>query len=385
MIKEPEIQYIEKFICRDSLKTNDPYDIWKTKLGIQVKKLYYSKPKLGIIPAAVLTIYDHYINNFIRIGYKKQEYPIVRAQAASSLLNLYNKTNNKTYLTQARKHIDWLLLNSSRNYSGFCWGTGFKIVIGKDLVYDKETPFTTNTIYVLEALDEYYKVTKEKRILNVIKSIYEFYEKDIIVLYEDHKILITSYGPFKDRVVTNAVSYTMFAYSIFYNYIDEKEYIYKKVNKMFQFIKSVQNEDGSWLYAPHDENSFIDCFHSCFVLKNIYKSNLNIKLDGCQELIKLGYQYIKKSFYDKHSGLYKRFVKTNKSSIIKFDLYDNAELVYLAKLLDDIELVQSLKKNIRSSFIVNDEIYSVIDLFGFKRNKNTLRWAISPYILAISK
>ena len=385
MIKESEKQFIEKFVCRESLKTNDPYDIWKTKLGIGVKKFYYSNPKLGIIPAAVFTIYDHYINNFIRIGYKKQEYPIVRAQATLALLNLYNKTNNETYLGQARKHIDWLLSNSSRNYGGFCWGTGFEIVIGKNLVYDKEIHFTTNTIYVLEALDEYYKVTKEASILNVIKSIYEFYEKDIIVIYEDHKILITSYGPIKDRVVTNAVSYTMFAYSIFYNYIDEKEYIKKKVNKMFQFIISVQNEDGSWLYAPHDDNSFIDCFHSCFVLKNIYKSNLIIKLDGSEELVKLGYQFIKNSSYDKNSGLYKRFVKANKSSIIKFDLYDNAELVYLAKLLDDFELVQSLMKSIRSSFIVNDEIYSALDLFGFKRNKNTLRWAVLPYVLAMSK
>ena len=154
---------------------------------------------------------------------------------------------------------------------------------------------------------------------------------------------------------------------------------------MFQFIISVQNEDGSWLYAPHDDNSFIDCFHSCFVLKNIYKSNLIIKLDGSEELVKLGYQFIKNSFYDKNSGLYKRFVKANKSSIIKFDLYDNAELVYLAKLLDDFELVQSLMKSIRSSFIVNDEIYSALDLFGFKRNKNTLRWAVLPYVLAMSK
>ena len=116
---------IEKYLLNDDLSTYDPYDIWKTGVGIKTKKLYYKNKYIGLIPAGLLSIYDIYINNRLRFAYKKQEYPIVRAQAALSLMNLYKKDNNIEYLECARNHIDWLLNNYCTGYSGYCWGIGF--------------------------------------------------------------------------------------------------------------------------------------------------------------------------------------------------------------------------------------------------------------------
>lgn len=377
------IDLIDRFLLKDDLSSYDPYDIWKTPLGIGVKKFYYKNKLAGLIPAGLFNLFDFYINNRLRIFYKKQEYPIVRAQAALALMNLYKRDANEKYLEYAKKHIDWLLKNYSKGYAGYCWGTGFPIVISADLVYSKEVPFTTNVPYALEALHEYYKITKDKEILVVIKSIYEFYENDIFIIDENKNILITSYGPFKDRVVTNSVSYTMYAYSIFYLYLDNQEYIQDKIIRMFSFIQSVKNENGSWLYAPYDNNSFIDCFHSCFVVKNIYKSSLNVCLDS-KQTIDTGYKFIMESFFDNKTGLCKRFTKSNKPSIVKFDLYDNAEFLYLAKLLDDIPRIQQSEKSINNFFIKDFNIYSIIDIIGFQKNRNTLRWAVMPYLLALS-
>ncbi len=373
---------LESYLLCDNLETYDPYDIWKSSIGMKIKKLYYKNKYLGLLPAGVLTIYDFYINNQLRIGYRKQEYPVVRAQAVLALLNLYKKERDEKYLKYAKLHIDWLLKNSSKGYSGYCWGTGFKIVISDTLIYDENTPFSTNTPYILEALFNYYKTTHDNEILNVLKSVYQFYEKDLVVLEEDDNLLITSYGPFKDRVVTNSVSYTMFAYSIFYQIIDEKEYIEKKIKKMYNFIVSVQKENGSWFYAPYDNNSFIDCFHSVFVLKNIIKTQKVVQLEA-NDTIEKGYRYIQENFYNNQYGLYKRFSVSNKPSIVKFDLYDNAEMLLLAKLKEDFETVERLEKSILQ-FIKRDQIYSIIDFFGFKKNRNTLRWAAMPYILARS-
>lgn len=377
-------ELIEKYLLTDDLSTYDPYDIWKTSLGIRVKQLYYKNKYLGLIPAGVLTIYDLYINNSLRIGYKKQEYPIVRSQAALALLNLYKKDSKKIYLEYAKKHIDWLLENSSKGYSGYCWGTGFKIVISDTLIYDENVPFSTNTPYILEALYEYYQVTKDIIIFEVIQSIYDFYEKDLVVLQEDENILITSYGPIKDRVVTNAVSYTMFAYSIFYKLFENKEYIAQKIEKMMNFVALVQREDGSWLYAPYDSGSFIDCFHSAFVLKNIIKTCENTEIELKSEIVNSGYKYIKENFLDESSGLFKRFSISNKPSLTKFDLYDNAEMLYLSKLVNDGALSISLEKNIETYFHSYKNIYSLIDISKRKKNKNTLRWAVIPYLLAKS-
>jgi hypothetical protein len=244
-------------------------------------------------------------------------------------------------------------------------------------------PFSTNTPYILEALYEYFIVTNDKVILEIIKSIYQFYEKDLIILKESDKFLITSYAPFRDRVVTNAVSYTMFAYSIFYKILDEKEYITKRIKKMYNFLVSVQDDNGSWFYAPYDRDSFIDCFHSAFVLKNIIKTRKNgIDIDTDEVLVR-GYRYIKENFYDSDYRLYRRFSISNKPSIVKFDLYDNAEMLYLAKLMRDNRVIGELESSI-SQFIYRDSIYSVLDIFGFRKNRDTLRWAVMPYILAKS-
>ena len=375
---------IEKYLLKDDLSTYDPYDIWKTDIGVRVKRLYFKNKYLGVFPAAALTLYDLYLNNSFRIGYTKQEYPIVRAQICLSLLNFYKKEKNNIYLEHAKKHIKWLIKNSSKGYSGYCWGTGFRIVISDKLIYDETIPFSTNTPYILECMYEYYKITKDSKILDIIKSIYEFYENDLIVLKESDNILIISYGPFKDRIVTNAVSYTMFAYSIFYKLLDNKEYIKNKIQKMANFIFSVQNDDGSWLYSPYEKNSFIDCFHSVFILKNLIKTLQNVEINIKTANIDKGYIYLKNNFFNIDYGLFKRFSISNKPSLTKFDLYDNAEFLYLAKLIKDKEMVVNLTDSIEKYFISNDEIYSVIDIFGLKKNKMTLRWAVSPYILAKS-
>jgi hypothetical protein len=143
-----------------------------------------------------------------------------------------------------------------------------------------------------------------------------FYEKDIVILKENDEILVTSYGALEDRIVTNAVSYTMYAYSIFYRLINEKEYIKNKILKMYNFILSVQRENGSWFYAPYDSDSFIDCFYSVFVLKNIVKTQKNIDflLSQNEISVKQGYEYIKNNLYDTKCGLFRRFSIANKTS-----------------------------------------------------------------------
>ena len=370
-------------ILYNDLQTYDPYDIWKTSIGIKVKQLYYKNKYIGLIPAGLLSIYDIYINNRLRFGYKKQEYPIVRAQAALSLINLYKKGDNLEYLEYAKKHIDWLLNNYCAGYSGHCWGAGFRIVISSKIFYDSNTPFSTITPYVLEALYEYYLITKDSDVLLIIGSIFEFYEGDIETIEENEAILITSYGPSRDRVVTNAISYTMFAYSIFYNLLDEKEYIKNKIIKMSNFIVLVQREDGSWLYAPYDENSFIDCFHSAFILKNLLKTLKNVDIQLGNQVIEKGYSYIKTNFYDTENGLFKRFSISNKPSLTKFDLYDNAEMLYLSKLIGDLKLSEKLEDSIEQFHNYKD-IFSVIEVLGMKKNKNTFRWAVMPYLLARS-
>jgi hypothetical protein len=377
---------IDYYCCSDDLTTYDPYDIWKTWYGLPVKKLYNRNSIIGLIPAAVLTFFDTFLNNTVRKSYNAQEYPIVRAFAALALLNLYRTQGDARYLCYAEKHLQWLAAHPCSGYTGYSWGIGFTHAVSRNIVYDRNTPFATITPYALEAFVEYVRLTGDRQFMPAISGIYEFFEKEIKVIEESDVHIATSYGPMTDRIAINAVSYTMFSYALLLPYIpdDKKGAATEKIRKLYTYIRKNQNKDGSWFYSP-DGNSFIDCFHSCIILKNLIKTDRLLALLDCSSVVVKGYEYLKNYLFDQKKCLFRRFSVKNKPAIIRFDLYDNAEMLNLALLRDDRELADNLSASIKAHFCSGDDIYSQIVEPGILRNKNMLRWAVMPYLYALSQ
>lgn len=378
---------IKKFCLSSDLSTYDPYDIWKTKAGIKVKRLFYTNRLLGGMPALLFSCWDLFLNNKWRIGYQKQEFPIVRALAAKTLLNIYEISGDANHLHWAKQHFDWLIANYSKGYSGFCWGANMQWA-SKNGVYSSNTPYITNTPYILEGLIQYQKATNKDNYQSVILSIYDFIDKDLYKQIDDVDVLSLSYAPIQEpRTVINANAYALYSLSLLHSLFPEKsKSIQGDVLRLFRFISINQNSDGSWwYYADNKKGNFIDCFHTCFILKNLIKASNYISLPGSlNQIVDKGYNYLLNNFYDKDFGLFKRFSKTDKLNLTKFDLYDNAEMLNLAYLNKDIKLYKSLEKNIRKQFVKSNDIFSVIDLFNCRKNRNMLRWAVMPYIYALS-
>ena len=203
---------------------------------------------------------------------------------------------------------------------------------------------------------------------------------------EDRDSMATSYGPFMDRIVINAVSYTMYSLALALPYVSRqlRQRIEEKIGKLYRYIQKAQRPDGSWLYSPQGR-SFIDCFHSCIVLKNVFKTSQARPLPGSGDLIAAGYTYVKRAFFDEKRRLFRRFSLANKPGIVQFDLYDNAEVLNLAALLGDWDLAVRLLDSIRANFCRGGDVYSQIDLTGTLRNRNTLRWAVMPFLHAASQ
>jgi hypothetical protein len=53
--------------------------------------------------------------------------------------------------------------------------------------------------------------------------------------------------------------------------------------------------------------------------------------------------------------------------------------------MSDKDLVRMLSSSIQRSFCDGQDIYSQIDFLGMRRNKNMLRWAVMPYLYALSQ
>jgi hypothetical protein len=377
---------IERFCRRSDLTSYDPYDMWKTDLGFRVKTLYHCRPSAGLVPAAVLALADHLANHRLREWYTPMEHPHARAMAALCLLNIHRSSRDADLFEDAERHLQWLLAHTCRGYAGYCWGLGFPHAVSADVTYEAGMPFSTITPYALEAFVQAAETVEDGRYDSVIESIFRFFDRDLRVMEEDEEALATSYGTFRDRTVINAVSYNMYAHCLFLPFArhDERRRIELKARKLYAYIRRHQKNDGSWLYSPYGD-SFIDCFHSCIVLKNIVKSAHIVRLEGWEDCVARGYQYLLASFQDPKHFLFKRFAVRNKFGLIRFDLYDNAEMLNLALLMGESRLASQLLESVIRHFCRGMDVFSQIDFLGCLKNRNTLRWAVLPFLYAASQ
>ncbi|MBM4355367.1 MAG: hypothetical protein FJ109_16535, partial [Deltaproteobacteria bacterium] len=325
---------IEHFCLRQDLATNDPYDVWITAHGQKVRRLYHVHPRFGFLPAAVLTGLELVLDPVRGRIYPRREYPIVRAHAAMALLALPAEKGLSSRAADACRHLSWLSGNALGGAGWTAWGVGFPFSVDARLTYPADTPFTTVAVYPLEAFCQYRHLTGDTQFDHVIDRAGRFFSQHVAVMEEDGKTLATSYGPLPDRVVTNSVSYTLFAHALFLPFLNgaERSRAQKRTTKLYAFVRREQRADGSWMYCPRGP-SFIDCFHTCIVLKNLVKTSSLVSLDGCQDVVRRGYAYLKEAMFDASAGLFRRFAVSRWPSPVAFDLYDNAEALNLAVLL----------------------------------------------------
>ena len=102
-------------------------------------------------------------------------------------------------------------------------------------------------------------------------------------------------------------------------------------------------------------------------------------------MVAAGYKYLVAAFLDEGRFLFIRFSVTNKPGLICFDLYDNAEALSLALLLGDAALARRLLDSILCTFASGMNLYSQIDFLGCRHQRNTLRWAVLPFLYAVSQ
>ena len=81
-----------------------------------------------------------------------------------------------------------------------------------------------------------------------------------------------SYTPFPKHslMVVNANAYRAYLLTNAAIEFSDAEY-QSAAEKNLNFVLEAQNADGSWFYAIDGKRSFVDHFHTCFVLKALAK------------------------------------------------------------------------------------------------------------------
>src|SRR4029079_9812320 len=106
----------------------------------------------------------------------------------------------------------------------------------------------------------------------------------------------------------------------------------RQAEKNLYFVIESQNEDGSWYYAMDGKRSFVDHFHTCFVMKALAKIEALTGNRDCTSAIERGVAYYTENLFDE-KRIPKPFTKATRLTVYKRELYDYAECINLAMLL----------------------------------------------------
>src|SRR6185369_6892195 len=109
---------------------------------------------------------------------------------------------------------------------------------------------------------------------------------------------------------------------------------YQKVaQRNLNFVLRAQNSNGSWYYSMDGTRDFVDHFHTCFVLKALAKIEAITNDQQCSNAIARGVDYYVRNLFDEQ-GLPKPFSRRPRMTVYRRELYDYAECINLAVLLE---------------------------------------------------
>lgn len=310
--------------------SQDHHDLWVWGPGRRAKRLYHRHPRLGAAAIAPLALVDTFVPSTRALVTKPARFPIADAHYAMGLLAL----DPAVYEWRIRGHLDGLDQSRCAGWTECCWGYPFawETCVG---TWELGRPLITQTPYGYEAFAAAYEQWGEESHLAVLESVAMFAMNRIPSEDLGNGSSVCAYTPFDTRRVINANAYRAFLLADAGVRFGRTDWLEEGMRNI-RFVLDMQQGDGSWLYAVDDYDAFIDNFHTCFVLKNLFKV---WRLTGGEELwtaVSDGYRYYKSALLD-DAGLPIPFAKPPRLTLFTRELYDFAEGLNLALLLREVD------------------------------------------------
>lgn len=317
------IESYDAWVRREGLKSIDPHDIWSSRYGIISKKIFYKFPVFGSFTAAPLFGLQ-FIPGLQRHFFKPSLAPISLAHMGSKLLFEKKGKLNPGSKLEINRLLDLLSTLKDSQILGLGWGMPFDWQTNDGFV-PAYSACITQTPYILDFLLQLEKSNLDKNINPWIQDICWWAAHGV---YERSRPdeLAAGYSTRDRRIIVNANAYRAYILSTGSSRFGEP--YTTKYLKTIRYVLGRQRPDGSWLYGESEKDSFIDHYHTAFILKNLLKCRFIHPVDGLDKAIELGKKYyLAKLFYK--NGLPKPFSKAHRFQIHVYDSYDFAECIGL--------------------------------------------------------
>jgi hypothetical protein len=306
---------------------------YASPVGQRAKALYYRHRLLGTIAVAPIIFCEAFVPSARRLFWKPQRFPIADAHFAMGFATLSQILGEKKYHERAVHFLEVLEATRCAAQKHHAWGYPFDWV-GIGGTIKAETPLITSEPYVYEAYAQVYELDKNSRWRHIMQSLAAHASEDYSDAVTSPRAASASYCP-SDKpdsgMVVNASAYRAFLLTKAALDFSEDRYR-RQAEKNLYFVLESQNADGSWYYAMDGKRSFVDHFHTCFVMKALAKIERLTGNRDCSSAIERGVAYYAQHLFDER-GLPKPFSKAPRLTVYKRELYDYAECINLATLL----------------------------------------------------
>lgn len=307
--------------------------VYASPLGRRAKALYYRNRRLGTLAVAPMVACEALLPAARRLFWHKQRFPIADAHCAMGFAFLAQAAGEARYRERAEHFLHALEATRCPQQAEYCWGYDFdwETVNG---VIPAGTPLITTTPYGYEAFSQMYALTGDPHYRQVMESVARHACSAYRDLATGPGAASSAYTPAPDDscLVVNASAYRAFLLTLAGVELGEQEYV-AQAERYVAFVAQAQNPDGSWPYATDGRRDFVDHIHTCFVLKALAKIEALTGNPTAHAAIERGVAFYVQNLFDAE-GLPRPFARAPRFTFYRRELYDYAEFINLAILLD---------------------------------------------------
>jgi hypothetical protein len=196
--------------------------------------------------------------------------------------------------SSTRNFISGLLSMKIDGYSGACWGYNFDWQ-SRNFFAPRGTPTIVPTAFAARALIEAGQDLQDLH--HEARSVVEFILKDLPRTVDTESEVCFSYAPNTNTRIFNASLLAAEVLASVGNQTGEKPLL-DLADRAARYVVNNQQPDGSWLYGTDPEQSWIDNFHTAYLLFSLKRIiDISSRKDEFQPALARGYQYWKSTFF----------------------------------------------------------------------------------------
>lgn len=299
-------------------------------VGGAAKALYYRHPVVGTAAVAPMIFLEAFLPSARRFFHHPTRFPIADAHYAMGFAFLYEATHDPAHLARAVHFLNELKASRCQGFKEYCWGYPFDWVTRNGTIKE-QTPFITTLPYAYEAFLQVFELDRRDEWKRIIESIVRHACNDIKDYITSESASSCSYTPFGEAGVINAAAYRALLLTSA-SRVFATEDCWRIGERNLNFVLENQNADGSWFYAVDGVRSFVDHFHTCFVMKALAKIHALTSHPACLEVLSRAVRYYLANLFAE-DGLPRPFSRAPRLTVYRRELYDCAECINLCLLL----------------------------------------------------